>query len=58
MSVNTLVSCMVAVIAIGTAHSAGAGYILASKSGGSDEWPIVRTVISIALVLLAIRLAR
>lgn len=56
MSINTIVSCVVAIIAIGTAHTAGAGYVLASQSGASDKWSIVRTVISIALVLLAIRL--
>lgn len=58
MSINTIVSCVLAMIAIGTAHTAGAGYVLASQSGASDKWPIVRTAIAIALVLLAIYLAR
>ena len=57
MNFNTLASCAIALIAILTAHTAGAGYVLASQSGGSDKSPIVRTVLSVVLMLLAVRLA-
>jgi hypothetical protein len=57
MSMNVIVAGVVALLSVGTAHTAGAGYVLASRSAKSSRWAIVRTIFSIALAALAVRLA-
>ena len=57
MSMNLIVAGAVGLISLGTAHTAGAGYVLASQSGKSSRWAVVRTIFSLALAALALRLA-
>ena len=57
MDIKPIVAVVLVLIAVGTAHVAGAGYVIAEKSGKSSRWAVLRTVLSIAFALLAIRLA-
>jgi len=57
MDISPLVAGVVALIAIGTAHVAGAAYVVSEKTGKSSRGAIARTIISVALALFAIRLA-
>jgi len=47
MSANLLAGFLVASIALLTAHAAGAGYVLAAKSGASERWAVVQSVASV-----------
>lgn len=58
VATDILVAALLALIAIGTAHTAGAGYVLAHQSGKSSRWAIVRTVAALALMALAVNIAR
>jgi hypothetical protein len=58
VDISPFVAGVVALIAILTAHVAGAGYVVAERAGKSSRHAVVRTIISVALVLLAIHLAR
>jgi hypothetical protein len=58
VTVNMPVAALLALIAVATAHTAGAGYVLAHQSGKSSKWAIVRTLASLALIGLAVNLAR
>jgi TctA family transporter len=58
VEISPYIAGVVALIAIGTAHIAGAGYVIAEGNGKSNRSAIVRSVISVALVLLAIHLKR
>ena len=57
MNISPIVAGVLALIAIGTAHVAGAGYVIAEKTGKSSRYAVIRTILSVAFVLLAIRLA-
>jgi hypothetical protein len=57
MSMNLVVAGALSLISLGAAHTAGAGYVLASQSAKSSRWAIVRTIFSIALAALALRMA-
>jgi hypothetical protein len=50
VSTHLIISGILGLIAIGTAHAAGAGYVLADN-GKSSKWAIVRTIISVVLFL-------
>jgi hypothetical protein len=58
MDVSPIIAGVLALIAIGTAHLAGAGYVIAEKTGKSSRFAVVRSILSVAFALLAIRLAR
>jgi hypothetical protein len=58
MDISPIIAGVLALIAIGTAHVAGAGYVIAERTGKSSRNAVVRTILSVAFVLLAIRLAR
>ena len=58
VNISPFVAGVIALIAIGTAHVAGAGYVVAERAGKSSRYAVARTIISVALVVLAIYLAR
>ena len=58
MDISPIIAGVLALIAIGTAHLAGAGYVIAERTGKSSRYAVVRTILSVAFVLFAIRLAR
>ena len=58
MTLNILVAALVGLVAVGTAHTAGAGYVLAHQTGKSSRWAVVRTIASLALACFALMLAR
>ena len=58
MDISPIIAAVLALIAIGTAHAAGAGYVIADRAGKSIRYAVLRTVLSVALVLFAIHLAR
>jgi hypothetical protein len=58
VEISAIVAGVIVLIAIGTAHVAGAAYVLAEKSGKSSRWAFVRTILSVTLALFAVRLAR
>lgn len=58
MTIKIVIAGVIALIAVGTAHTAGAGYVMAHQSGKSSVWAVVRTLMSLGLVTLALNLAR
>ena len=49
-----IAACILAIIAIITAHGAGGGYVVAAREGRSSKYAIVRSVASILLIGQAI----
>ena len=56
MNTTVLASCLLAVIGCATAHSAGAGYVVAAREERSSKYAVLRSIISILLIGLAINM--
>ena len=56
MNMTIIASCAVALIALISAHSAGAGYVIAARDKKSAAFAIAKSILSVLLVMLTVRL--
>ncbi|NUR45039.1 MAG: hypothetical protein HOP91_02625 [Sphingomonas sp.] len=58
MNIAPLIAGFIALFAIWRAHVAGAAYVVAGETGKSNRGAIAQSVISIAIALFAVWMAR